>query len=986
MTRLRSIGLGNVRRFAANASIDFGAGATIVLAPNGSGKTAVFEAIEFGLTGTVARLGGDLSALVRDNEPRLEVTLDFGEITRRATLSRGGQPHHTGDLGAALGGANPRDLPFLLRMTHLLEQRDANWFVFAETEAAGNQLSRLPVGRDAARASSVLAGARNVAGRAHTSADAAVASARAALNDWQSLVALRDRVAAPPDGSLVPLAELRTRLEALTLARWAKPLRLDETSASITAVAAELQARLREHVQRLRAFGATVESLQTVVTSYADATAQASERRQGLAQVETLIADTRLAVERHAAALDRERAALAACERERIRIAEQRRFTDELASARAALAVTQEVLVSLSGRLPQAEANVLQRRATREQAQALGELHVTLRARADDLQRRGLRIAAAEAGLAEWTAATGALESLEGQIAEAQVALPVLLSSVDLAVAAEGGLRAGQRAARAALDDLTAASDAVRAAVAAIAEHLPAHRDSCPVCGEPHGGPELRRRISAALSFVDPAIIAATERSAAADSAVRDVDSRIARLHGDADRARARLSMLEGSRATIVSQIASLLAGPLLKAGTVGEASDEIAKRKDEFRRQRDDLARELAAAPAAPSSETLASLTSAESLAQGEATRLRQTFAEAAATGARVADRVAALDAALADVGGGIDLSERATEADNAFSRAVQAIEALQLELGRSRAHGDAIGAIAGELRQAIAGDEERRRAALAAWSSVPLAGEPATQALFDARRAVAEDYAQAEQEEQELASLQAMVARWNAAEARRSAQLAVDRARGTTPEPTRTAFLTAACESAISEERRRTQIKDGLASLEAELAAGLGDLHKEVITPFTPRWQALLRRVVRDPRFEAPRLSYYKQRLTQHADMKVPLHQGVVDIRHVASEAQSTDLQLTFLLSMALSHAWCPWRALLLDDPTQHHDLVHASAVFDVLRDYIAEHSFQVLMATHDALQARFFQRKLMNDGIEVRVWTLQPEEAGVRAIEIS
>ena len=93
-------------------------------------------------------------------------------------------------------------------------------------------------------------------------------------------------------------------------------------------------------------------------------------------------------------------------------------------------------------------------------------------------------------------------------------------------------------------------------------------------------------------------------------------------------------------------------------------------------------------------------------------------------------------------------------------------------------------------------------------------------------------------------------------------------------------------------------------------------------------------------------------------------------------------TDLQLTFLLSMAMSHQWSPWKALLLDDPTQHHDLVHASAVFDLLRDYIVDHGFQVVIATHDALQARYFLRKLQNDGIEAKIWTLVPTENGVTA----
>ena len=103
---------------------------------------------------------------------------------------------------------------------------------------------------------------------------------------------------------------------------------------------------------------------------------------------------------------------------------------------------------------------------------------------------------------------------------------------------------------------------------------------------------------------------------------------------------------------------------------------------------------------------------------------------------------------------------------------------------------------------------------------------------------------------------------------------------------------------------------------------------------------------------------------------------------VSQVASEAQITDLQLTFLLAMAQKYSWTSWKTLLLDDPTQHHDLVHASAVFDLLRDYIADHGFQVLMATHDPVQAKFFMRKLENDGIPVNLVMLNSTEEGVTA----
>ena len=48
MKQLKSITLSNIRRFGADTSIELSGGATILLAPNGTGKTAIFEAADFG--------------------------------------------------------------------------------------------------------------------------------------------------------------------------------------------------------------------------------------------------------------------------------------------------------------------------------------------------------------------------------------------------------------------------------------------------------------------------------------------------------------------------------------------------------------------------------------------------------------------------------------------------------------------------------------------------------------------------------------------------------------------------------------------------------------------------------------------------------------------------------------------------------------------------------------------------------------------------
>ena len=143
-------------------------------------------------------------------------------------------------------------------------------------------------------------------------------------------------------------------------------------------------------------------------------------------------------------------------------------------------------------------------------------------------------------------------------------------------------------------------------------------------------------------------------------------------------------------------------------------------------------------------------------------------------------------------------------------------------------------------------------------------------------------------------------------------------------------------------------------------------------------------MRRVLRDGRLSEAEFRYGSSYNKPVAEVRVPLHRADARADQVASAAQMTDLQLTFLLAMAASAGWSPWRALLLDDHTQHHDIVRASAVFDLLRDYVADLGFQVVLATHDALQARFFMRKLRNDGVPARLVELRSTGAGVVAIQ--
>ena len=168
-------------------------------------------------------------------------------------------------------------------------------------------------------------------------------------------------------------------------------------------------------------------------------------------------------------------------------------------------------------------------------------------------------------------------------------------------------------------------------------------------------------------------------------------------------------------------------------------------------------------------------------------------------------------------------------------------------------------------------------------------------------------------------------------------------------------------------------------------EIAAESEKIQSQIGT-INHTWKRILKRMVVSPLIaEAPLLENKNAYNKSIASTKASIHDKKIDMAEIASEGQIADLQLSFMLAMANKYSWTPWKALLLDDPMQHHDLVHISSVVDVLRDYIADSGYQVMLSTHDLLQADYYARKFKNDGIKYKIYQLVAEKGGVSAERI-
>jgi exonuclease SbcC len=97
--------------------------------------------------------------------------------------------------------------------------------------------------------------------------------------------------------------------------------------------------------------------------------------------------------------------------------------------------------------------------------------------------------------------------------------------------------------------------------------------------------------------------------------------------------------------------------------------------------------------------------------------------------------------------------------------------------------------------------------------------------------------------------------------------------------------------------------------------------------------------------------------------------------------SEGQLSALSVSALLAASTTFRWSRWPALLMDDPLQHNDVIHASAFIDLLRRLVSQLGYQVILSSHDAAEADFIARKCRSAGIRYSYCELLPPgDAGI------
>lgn len=97
------------------------------------------------------------------------------------------------------------------------------------------------------------------------------------------------------------------------------------------------------------------------------------------------------------------------------------------------------------------------------------------------------------------------------------------------------------------------------------------------------------------------------------------------------------------------------------------------------------------------------------------------------------------------------------------------------------------------------------------------------------------------------------------------------------------------------------------------------------------------------------------YRERVENAIETKKDLPPQVV-----LSEGQLAANGFSILCAASTAYPWSRWRALLLDDPLQHNDIIHTAAFVDLMRNMVELNGYQLVMSSHDRGESDFIARK--------------------------
>lgn len=987
MKHLKKIKLSNIRRFGENVEIGLAKGVTIFLAPNGTGKTALFEAIELALTGGIRRLGNIVDPVIRDKENLAQVRLDFeDDHFCEVSLTKGNTAILSGNHEELFGNVEKQDLPFLLQLTHFLNQQGNNWLVNAHGTDGGSQLDHLSIGREATEVNQLIPAAKRAAGVELQQAQRDFEEINLLWTNWQTLLGKRNDRAIAPVNTLTAKADLLIQLNGIAVTLPSFPVGTTDQLLTLKIMSGELRTALQSFINALKDRLNELQTLVPLPDSYQESIKAMMRLRQELQQKQQQLEQYLSQATQAESNLKALRSAKDIKQNENFRLLERKKvinqryfLDDQVRSLEQLVDLKKEELLAATQQQDalNIQINAAEQRKTSWQA----------------IERRREGIAGKERSLAQMEAGQKTVSSLIASrdtitnftLPDLQAALREAEITAASAFTAENNVKAVLAQSEAALKSLIAANDVIKQALAVIASKYPQDRGDCPICAAVYLPEELQRRMLVKVNEDDSGISALTSLVQQATGNLRRAEKERLVTVTAVHQKKEVVSTKELELASLNQQLQAVYTTYFPDAATPAAIADQIKQLREGIAQARQQLEAEIDAETMPPVDDTLVSL-SEQLIKVNE--RVLKLLEELNQLSIALNDALVSRNKAVEDTIDWVNVDEitdlilltekEQAEAERAVSELQGRIFNLQADIKAAR---DAVQTFEIEVSAATGRLSELR----SRWTNAKLTGEVNTENLSTAIQNAGARINAAERQLNMLNEIDQELRRLQVIEEELKIEHDIEVVRGAVSE----AVYQDRLEERLSKARQKLAWVRSNIEILNELSVKLNNelqVVYERLRSVNPIWQSLLKRVIVEPRFSSTALNSYGHYKKSHASVNVQLHESDVLVSHVASEAQITDLQLTFLLAMAHKYHWTPWKTLLLDDPTQHHDLVHASAVFDLLRDFVADYDFQIVMTTHDPVQAKFFMRKLENDGIPAKIIMLGAAENGVSVRTIS
>lgn len=983
---LNSIVLNNIRRFGGNVEIKMGAGATILLAPNGTGKTSVFEGVELALTGGVRRLNGNISTLVGEDKEQASALLNFNEAVSKVVVDKNGKVHHEiNELEKLLQGTSQEQLPYLFRLTHLLDQREGGWFVQANETEAGKILGSVPIGKDANRVGDGLTSTTRGFSSILKDEKERLVGVINKRDTWNDLIKVKNETLSGLSESLEPLDEIYRSIFEIE-SNLVKENNIEIISIS-TAVAscAALRIILDGEVEKVSSLKVALGIAPTYIEQFKRLKKQHAIFSMETEKLKVSKSEKYENIEICKAVLTKEKNSHQVQKGIVANVSNVLSKLKELDEIRKSLDIKVEECVGIGVKVEDLNSNYLKQKNRLNKLndiisslRMLGEREVLLKNKENEITESRIQIK-------NWKTLDQSLRTYNEEETKLEEKLSVAerkLSGANTELAkSDRDVSQLQRV----YDGLNTVSGLVSEAVGVIADNLSKNSENCPVCNEFHGAGELQRRIAHSVASIDPELAEVKNRLGSLKETNISAKEISISLSEAKNELQTELSDLQASKEKCNQEIAFLRSkNRFLYLGDIPFVESYLDEESKTVSLSREKFVKEIALAESMPSDEEILEAHEAVKHAENELSEAKQFEVKINSERNDLKGSLelvkASVDTELSIEDAILNLSSEEINLANAANKLVE-VETLIKNLKEEYVIASEV---LSEEELKLQSNIESTEKCAAKWQSIPLAGNPSEEILETAVSQTENDIKSFNAIEVQLTKIRSQLASWESSESLEGVIKQIDEVRGDLSEVDHTARL----EKDVWIHQR---LVEDIQIKESTYKVFSGHLKKELegvkeqVNSIKPEWRALLNRIVRDERISQAGLSYKQKYQKGKASVTLPINGKDTIASLVGSEAQMTDMQLSFLLTMAAKHPWCNWKGLLLDDPTQHHDMVHASAVFDVLRDYIVDRGFQVLLATHDAQQARFFMRKLENDGIESRIMVLEPGSDGVRCNQL-